>query len=615
MKMTTMKEFGKRLAFACLFALLGISQIYAAQNQFPFRTTVTVSPTGKGTAYASYDGYEQTATNNSRNYDYMWYDWEDPGTATVTLSATEGTGYRFLRWTNEAGETISQTRTTTDSQPYNNTGASYNTRYLIEGFLIKLFPYKVYNTRRQFKYTAHFTPLGNVIARIANGQENVGSANILEENFTPGDQITLVASNINGSEFNGWSFSHWELNGNTVSTEKVLRVTVPTTQTTRTYIAYFEKANTEFYCFIRNKSTGRYLKLSDKKACSKPSDSHNPVSSFNGSFTLVDNTNDKAISDPGCVFILTGTSNNNTVNKATLTSQSIPVGFQQNSYIINDNTNGLKISPASAGAYLISSIYQASESGYSADIPLYFRDNNGTPDMATAHSATSEWEILELSRSTLSQNYFGAKPNAALTRDGKYYTTLYTTFPYELQSGTAYFVNSESITPYGDEGKYKVVCQEVADGKVPANSAVILELDATDVASNKILPLPLNTQINALSGNYLQGQIKVVHGDKSGDGTIYVLSVGNSIGLGFYKLKVGTAVPDNKVYAYLPEEVQSVIQNMIFSFGDKGEETHLHEIVLPEDVTGSVIYDLQGRRVSQPSRGIYIVNGKKFVIK
>lgn len=613
--MFTMKEAGRRIIFACMFILFGVMQVFAHQNEFPFRTTVKVNPTGAGTAYATYDGTQQTATSSQRNYDATIPSWNDPTTATVTLSATPATGYRFLRWEDGANNVISRVSSTTASQDYNATGASYNTKYPWWDFLFHAFPYKQYTTQRSFTYTAFFGQLGSVIAKVADGQESVGSADILEETFAPGDEITLVASNINGSEFEGWSFSHWELNGTTVSNEKELKVTVPSTEVTLTYVAYFEKANTEYYCFIRNKSTGKYLKLSDIKDCSKPNNNNNPVSSFNGSFTLVDNTDGKAISDPGCVFILTGTANNHIVNKASLISQSISVGFRQNSKIINDNTYGLKIEPASTGTYLISSNYHATQSGQSADIPLYFRDNNGTPDMAGVRSATSEWEILELSRSTLSQNYFGAKPNAAITRDGKYYTTLYTTFPYELQSGTAYFVNHESIEPYGDEGKYRVVCKEVADGKVPANSAVILELDATDVASNKILPLPLNTEINGLTDNYLQGNIKVVHGEKSGDGTIYVLSVGNSIGMGFYKLKTGTSIPDNKAYAYLPEEAQSVLQNMVFSFGEEGEQTNTRSIVLPIDLSSDAIYDLQGRRVKHPSRGIYIVNGKKYVVK
>lgn len=609
----------KHFMMICLLAILGGGKVFAGYSTYPFRTTVIVdqTPTGAGRAYASYDDNAQTATTTTRDYDKTISDANTDGTtATVTLSATANPGYRFLRWEDGNGSVISRTATTTATQEYDITGAS-RTRHNRLWDILNWFPYYTYNTQRVFTYTAYFALQGNVIARVASGQESIGSADILEEELTPGAEITLKASNINGSEFNGWAFDHWELNGEEISTSKQLKVTVPTTSQTLTYIAYFVKADTEYYCFIRNKATGKYLKLSDQKTYTKPSNNNNPVGSFNGSFTLVSDEQ-KAITDPGCVFTLAGTSKNNGINKASLVSQGVSVGYLQGSKIINDNDYGLTISPASSGAYYISAHYEAQQQGTTLEIPLYFRDNNGTPDLAGARSATSEWEILELSASTLSQHYFGLAPNSALERDGKYYTTLYTTFPYQLQSGTAYYVDHESIVPYGDgsEGKFRVVCQKVANGKVPANQAVIIECEGTDPASNKILPLPQNNE--TLSGNYLRGNIAFKDGNKTGNGNIYVLSVGQSSGLGFYKLKTGTAVPDNKMYTLLTEDQQSFAKSVTFCFGDEddmGITTPINKVAMPEDVAGQVFYDLQGRRVSNPSNGIYIVNGKKFIVK
>ncbi|MBR3896326.1 MAG: hypothetical protein IKJ42_04805, partial [Bacteroidaceae bacterium] len=45
------------------------------------------------------------------------------------------------------------------------------------------------------------------------------------------------------------------------------------------------------------------------------------------------------------------------------------------------------------------------------------------------------------------------------------------------------------------------------------------------------------------------------------------------------------------------EEGTTAIDNSIFNNGE------------------TVVYDLQGRRVENPAKGIYIVNGKKVVIK
>ena len=597
----------KHILLICLFVVLGVEEGLANQNTYPFRTTLTVQPTGAGKVYASYNSNAAATTEDTRNYDQTISSWNDYGcTTTVTLSATANAGYRFLRWTDGEGNLYSNLSTTTASLTYNADGANYKVKGLI-------WKYREYSTRRQFKFTAQFALQGNVIARVASEQETIGSADILDEVLTPGETITLMASNINGSEFDGWSFDHWELNGETVSTSKELKVTVPTSDQTLVYVAHFVKADTEYYCFIRNKSTGKYLKLSNNKKYTKPTGTSNPVGSFNGSFTLVEET--QAISDPGCVFTIAGHSKDLGIEKATIVSQGVAVGFLPGSSIINDNTYGLTITPASGGAYLISANYHVSQSGQEVDIPIYFRDNNGTPDIAAARSAASEWEIMELSTSTLSQQYFGLAPNEALKKGDKFYTTLYTTFPYQLQSGTAYYVNHESIVPYGDEseGKFRVVCQEVADGKVPANQAVIIECNGKDPASNKIVPLSQKESVTPLGGNFLKGHITFRDSEKKGDGKIYVLSVGQK-GLAFYKLNMDTPLSDNKAYSELTEEQQSFAKKATFSIGDYTTSIQ-EDIVLTEDIAGKEIYDLQGRRVKNPKQGIYIVNGKKYVIK
>lgn len=101
---------------------------------------------------------------------------------------------------------------------------------------------------------------------------------------------------------------------------------------------------------------------------------------------------------------------------------------------------------------------------------------------------------------------------------------------------------------------------------------------------------------------------------------MYVLSVNpeTKTSVGFYKLKQGTAMSDNKVYSSLSAEAQSQAKSISFFIGDDevfGITTAINDVAMPEDVAGQTIYDLQGRRVLNPSNGIYIVNGKKFVVK
>ena len=594
------KLYEEKRFFFSLVMLMVMQNISANfPNSYLYRTTVSTSPTGAGTVYVSYSDATSTSSSGN-NYDATVRSYNN--TTSVTLNATPADGYRFLRWEASDGTVISSTSTSpTTTLTYQTNGASSDYH---RGFL-GIGAYTEYTTRRSFSFTAYFATKGVVDAVVYGGQESIGSAVVVEENIEPGMEVTLVATTINGSELTGWAFDYWELNGEIVSEESTIKVMVPMDETELIYVAHFAKADTENYCFIRNKATGRYLRLSDTKSYTAPSQS-NPVASFNGSFTLVEES--KAISDPGCVFILVGQSNNGGVKNASLISQSVPVGYQTGSKII---TKAINVRPVNEGTYSISTIYSQGGNDYT----LYFRDNNGTPDMTNTTSSASEWEILVLNSSTMGYQYFGAAPNPIMTRYNKYYTTLYTTFPYQLQNGKAFYIDHESIV-INDAGETKVTCREIEDGIVPANFPVILRFDGTDPSGNKLLPLPLNTDVPSYT-NVLRGHIDVVDGVKVGDGMMYVLSVGSTQILGFYKLKSGTKMPDNKAYAEVNEELQNNAKNVSFIFGDDEIDgvDLLDMTVLPENYAGEVVFDLQGRRVQNPTKGIYLVNGKKIIIK
>ena len=94
------------------------------------------------------------------------------------------------------------------------------------------------------------------------------------------------------------------------------------------------------------------------------------------------------------------------------------------------------------------------------------------------------------------------------------------------------------------------------------------------------------------------------------DGTVYTLSVGkNPEDIGFRKF-VGETLAANK--AFLVMNKSSEVNFYNFSFDD--ELTGISTTEQNVDAESAVIYDLQGRRVTSPSKGIYIVNGKKRFI-
>ena len=133
--------------------------------------------------------------------------------------------------------------------------------------------------------------------------------------------------------------------------------------------------------------------------------------------------------------------------------------------------------------------------------------------------------------------------------------------------------------------------------KIPAGTGIILE-GSGDVT------IPLTTEAtDEITGN----ELKVSDGTVAADGsTIYVLANGTS-GVGFYLLKSGY-VHAGKAYLQLPA---SASVRQFIGFGDAA--TSIDNLTPALSNGEGVYYDLQGRRVAQPTKGLYVVNGKKVV--
>ena len=158
----------------------------------------------------------------------------------------------------------------------------------------------------------------------------------------------------------------------------------------------------------------------------------------------------------------------------------------------------------------------------------------------------------------------------------------------------------------GDEVKL----HEIENKIVEATAAVVLKSTGNPVMTKKTNVSSNNNEPNSLSG------VAVPAGEKS-LGNMYVLNDGTQ-GVGFYKLKYGKTLGVGKAYLIYgdpesddPEQGGSHAREF-FGFGDT---TGINDVRgQKEDVRGEY-YDLQGRRVSHPTKGLYIVNGKKVVIK
>ena len=228
------------------------------------------------------------------------------------------------------------------------------------------------------------------------------------------------------------------------------------------------------------------------------------------------------------------------------------------------------------------------------------------------------------------KNYFGVKPSANMKgRDGKYYTTLYVDFPFKIVGDVkAYTI--EGVDAKNAQGYYFAKVKELAQqgDTVPAQTAVVLECNSTNPADNQLLPTgdeKPKTSNNRLCGTFFGGSINGLT-VKDGAGNDYNVTHDNIRAfninaadsrnpIGFYKVKNNvTNIPGNKAFLVLTS-TEAQAKSFVLEFEDGGT-TGIETIENSKNSTDDgVYYDLQGRRVENPTRGIYIVNGKKVVIK
>ena len=113
--------------------------------------------------------------------------------------------------------------------------------------------------------------------------------------------------------------------------------------------------------------------------------------------------------------------------------------------------------------------------------------------------------------------------------------------------------------------------------------------------------------------NLLQVSDRKTTGSK-GNSTIYVLA-NKTKGVGFYRW-TGDELGAGRVYLPIATSVNTANAHEYCGFfvDETGEATAIESI---DDFKANVgpFYDLQGRRVDNPTKGIYIVNGKKVIVK
>lgn len=183
--------------------------------------------------------------------------------------------------------------------------------------------------------------------------------------------------------------------------------------------------------------------------------------------------------------------------------------------------------------------------------------------------------------------------------NGKHYATYYLPFAAKAPEGVKAYAGTVS------NGSVKLT--EYANGVIPANKGVLLVSDnATSATFTLANDADVTTIDNDLKGVNDVTELTNVENSEQ----VRIFSTKDGV-VGFYKPNSNiTSLAANKAYVMAPAKEGALALN----FG--GNVTAINSVsdnaVMPNNVE---IYDLAGRRVSHAVKGVYVVNGKKIIVK
>lgn len=185
------------------------------------------------------------------------------------------------------------------------------------------------------------------------------------------------------------------------------------------------------------------------------------------------------------------------------------------------------------------------------------------------------------------------------TLNNKNYATYYLPFAAKAPEG---------VTAYaGTINNGNVQLTEYANGVIPANKGVVLVSDTKTTATFTLADASgVTEQKNDLTGVLTDTELSSVESFDQ----VRIFSKKDNVA-GFYKPNSGiTSLAANKAYIMAPANEGALVLNFA-----GGEVTGINQATINATEANAPIYDLTGRRVAKAVKGIYVKNGKKFIVK
>ena len=207
------------------------------------------------------------------------------------------------------------------------------------------------------------------------------------------------------------------------------------------------------------------------------------------------------------------------------------------------------------------------------------------------------------SGTTASQWTFEAVDEIGITIGTSGYASVNYDFPVKFPAGVKVYKKAQEAATYikleeipaGDDGCVSLPTGNAAFVAGTAGASIRLEILLDEPAA-----IEGGTGVN---GTYLATTF-----DETSAANVYGIAKVNDV-VAFYKMQGGTTIKQNKGYI---ESTTSNAPRMELTFGEgetTGIESMLEDNSRRESIDTSVLYDLNGRRVLYPSRGIYVTAG------
>ena len=184
------------------------------------------------------------------------------------------------------------------------------------------------------------------------------------------------------------------------------------------------------------------------------------------------------------------------------------------------------------------------------------------------------------------------------------YTTLYVDYPIAV-------TNAEVYTGQRNDAQTSVEMTLATDNIIPANTGVVLVRDGSNVDQTyTISNEPGTVEPGDISGT----TTAITLTDETRNNyRVFGLSNASPQSLGFFRPSSRvTSIPANKAFYDL---TGSGVHGFVLSFDGMETGITLDQIMQPSPEADKPAYDLSGRRVNHAAKGIYIIGGKKVIVK